>query len=66
MICPFRCGVKHEYQYIGDNSKASKQNSDNYLELAQHCIFEECEENECPYYNSVLGCSRVMEEEETC
>ena len=66
MICPFRYEVKHEYQYIGDNSKASKQNPDNYLELAQHCIFEECEENECPYYNSVLGCSRVMEEEETC
>lgn len=60
MVCPFRVGVRFEHLYIGDSDE-DRHNPDNYIEIAQHAVFENCVEHECPYYISTLGCQRVNE-----
>jgi hypothetical protein len=60
MKCPFRVGAFFEYQFIGNpSSKEDKQNSDKYIEIAQHALFEECEEEDCPYYDYNGACGRI-------
>lgn len=61
MICPFRVGLKFEYQYIGTNSIEDRANSENYIKIAQHALFEECSKEDCPFYNYAGGCDRVGE-----
>ncbi len=46
MKCPFRVGVKYEYQYIGKNTAEDRANSENYIEVAQHALFEECDKGD--------------------
>ena len=58
MICPFRVGVKYEYQYIGANTKEERQKHENYITVAEHALFERCEEEECPWY-SYNSCDRI-------
>ena len=60
MKCPFRVGAFFEYKFIGDpRDKDDKQNSDKYIEVAQHSLFEECEEEDCPYYDYHGACGRI-------
>lgn len=59
MKCPFRCGIRFDYEVVGVNSKSVKT-SDDYIETAQHAVFEDCYEDECPFYN-YSGCSRIEE-----
>lgn len=62
MICPFRVGLKFEYQYIGTNSIEDRANSEKYIEVAQHALFEECDKEDCPFYNYAGGCDRIGDE----
>lgn len=59
MICPFRVGVKYEYQYIGTSSIEDRVSSDKYIQVAQHALFEECDKEDCPFYNYAGGCDRI-------
>lgn len=61
MICPFRVGVKFEHLYIG-KTEEDAHNPDKYLEIAQHAVFEPCEEDGCPYY-IYAGCQRVINDD---
>lgn len=62
MKCPFRVGISFEYNYIGKNTKEDKADSSKYIEVAQHSVFEDCYEDECPYYLSYNGsCERIAE-----
>lgn len=49
--------------YIGKDTAEDRQNSENYIEVAQHALFEKCDEDECPYYIYLAGCQRVNEGE---
>ena len=62
MVCPFRVGVKFEHAYIGEDTPEERRKSDNYIEIAQHAVFEPCEEDECPYY-IYAGCQRVINDD---
>lgn len=62
MICPFRVGVKFEHAYIGKDTEEDRQKPDNYIEVAQHAVFEPCEKDECPYYLYTIGCQRVNDD----
>ena len=68
MICPFRVGIKFEYEYIGENADDSNKR-EMYLESSQHAYYEECEKEECPYYeedyisSSGGKCNRIGEGE---
>lgn len=59
MICPFRVGLKYEYQYIGKNTAEDRANSEKYIEVAQHAFFEECDKEDCPFYNYAGSCDRI-------
>lgn len=59
MKCPFRAGIRFEYQYIGPNTASGKQKSENYIEIAQHSVFEDCFKEECPFYNYNGLCERI-------
>ena len=59
MICPFRVGIKYEYTYIDPDNQEGRQKSENYIEVAQHALFEKCNEGECPYYNYAGFCNRT-------
>lgn len=48
MKCPFRVGVIFDYELAGPTH--GTKTADNYIEKGQHAIFEDCYEDECPYY----------------
>ena len=62
MVCPFRVGVAFEYNYIGKNTKEDKADSNKYIEVAQHSVFEECYGENCPYYDYNTTCERINDD----
>lgn len=59
MKCPFRVGVKFDYELVGPGKQKT---SDNYIEIAQHATYEDCYEGECPYYNYAGSCERIEDD----
>ncbi len=53
MKCPFRTKVVREYERV-ENTCLLKE---------ERIEYPECYEDECPFYNTITGCTRTDEED---